>query len=284
MGHHYIPRHFLRQFAADKSQRQIWMYDLDESKARRTSITNAASENGYYSTGDEIAMANQVEWPAQEPMEKLRRIVNLELDERMRVATYVSCLINRVPAMRRLREDTLRSDLPSLLNDLSDQVLRGEESTPLSPPALSQFLSMIDDFKRGGYDGLPEDAKFMLTQKIWVSERVSALIASMAWLVLVADQKHPFICSDNPVFWFRSIGMGAKSAEITFPLSSGAALLMVHLPQGPVTQAFDVAPEVVDEINRRTAAEATRFLFAKEDGEWLKRIGEKREEGFQTFR
>ena len=284
MGHHYIPQHYLRQFSVDKKQKQIWMYDLANSRVVKLSIKNAASENGYYSAGDEIAMANQIEWPARETMEKLRRKANLELDERMRVATYVSCLVNRVPAMRRMREDKLKSDLPIFLNELTDSVLRGEEGRRLSPPALSQFLSMIDDFKRTGYGGLPEEAKFMLTQKIWVSERVSVLIASMTWLVLSTDQEHPFICSDNPVFWFRSIGMGAKSAEITLPLSSDVALLMVHMPQGPVTRAFDVAPEVVDEINRRTAAEATRFLFAKEDGEWLKQIGERREEGFQIFR
>ena len=82
MGHHYIPRYYLRQFSVNKKQRQVWMYDLDGSTPKRTSITNAANENGYYFESDEITMANQIEWPAQEPMQKLRRKIPLTSDER----------------------------------------------------------------------------------------------------------------------------------------------------------------------------------------------------------
>jgi len=260
------------------------MYDLDSSKSVRTSITNAANENGYYSTDDEIAMANQIEWPAQEPMEKLRRRSAIDLPERVRVATYVNCLINRVPAMRRQREDTLRSNLSGFLNELRERVLKGERGTRLSSSAMSQYLSLIDDYKDAGYEGLPEDLTVALTHKILVSERISVLIAGMAWVVLFTDQNHPFICSDNPVSWLRSIGMAGKSAEITLPLSSSVALLMVHLPQGPIMQTSDVAPEIVEQINRRTATEATRFLFARNGGKWLAEIAEARGKGSRTIR
>ena len=281
MGHHYIPRYYLRQFSVNKKQRQVWMYDLDGSTPKRTSITNAANENGYYFESDEIAMANQIEWPAQEPMQKLRRKIPLTSDERHRMATYINCLIARVPAMRKLREDTLDTRFPSFLDDIVDSELK---RGALSDYALSVLLLVIDGYKTTGFRGLPEEAQRILTQTPWVGERVTNLLSSMAWLILSTGQDYPFICSDNPVFWFRWLGMADKSAQITMPLSSTTALLMVHLPQGAIMQAFDVAPYVVDEINHRTAAEATRFLYARQDGEWLKKIAEERKESFQTLR
>ena len=90
MGHHYIPQHYLRQFSVDKKQKQIWMYDLANSRVKTIDWCNAASENGYYSAGDEIVDGKSDRMARPRDYGKIAyRKANLELDERMRVATYV---------------------------------------------------------------------------------------------------------------------------------------------------------------------------------------------------
>ncbi len=229
-------------------------------------------------------MNRYVEGPALQPLARLRRGDDPTPEERVRLGIYFSCLVNRAPAMRNLRISKLQSDLPGLLEKIRTDALRGSARQLLTPTGILQLNEIIDTYKSAGYDGLPRGGQRLLTEKIWVSERVTKLLVNMAWILLFTDEENPFVCSDNPVFWFRKIGMRARASEITVPLSSRVALLMVHLPQGAVTTKWNVASEVVDEVNHRTAAEASRFLYARDGGEWLKQIGEKRGEEFQTFR
>ena len=282
MGYHYIPQGYLRQFAVSESPRHIWMYDLDSAESKYVAIKRVAQQKGYYFDSDEIALARYVEAPAYGPMQKLRQRNSLTLEDRVRIAIYMSGLVNRTPAMRKLREEQLAGGLSGFLNDVSDRVLKGQEGTQLSPQALSQFLSIIDDYKKLGYSGMPEGNRRMLTHKVWVSPPVFELLANMTWFALHTDDSSPFICSDNPVFWFRDHGM--RNSQVSLPLSSRVALLMTHHPAGAAIFHEKAERHEVDEMNYRTAKVASRFLFAKQGGEWLKKIAEGRGEAFRAFR
>ena len=72
--------------------------------------------------------------------------------------------------------------------------------------------------------------------------------------------------------------MGAKSAEITGDhCRSDVALLMVHMLARPGhARHLTLRLKSSTRLTRRNERlEATRFLFAKEDGEWLKQICER---------
>src|SRR5208337_5037438 len=68
-------------------------------------------------------------------------------------------------------------------------------------------------------------------EKIWESNippnttpQVIEAIRNMTWCFLMFSGPPAFLTSDNPVFFFESIGLGNPISELTFPISSSIAL------------------------------------------------------------
>jgi hypothetical protein len=114
-----------------------------------------------------------------------------------------------------------------------------------------------------------------LPKKIWLnnippesSPRVVSVIASMTWRFLTYDQSPVFLTSDNPVFYFTSIGIGRPDSEVTLPISSNVTLWASwrsDLSEG----YFPTTKNAVKEINRRTASNTTRFVFHCKKENWI---------------
>jgi hypothetical protein len=90
----------------------------------------------------------------------------------------------------------------------------------------------------------------------------------MTWTFLTFDDRPAFLTCDNPVFYFTSIGIGNPDSEITFPISSTLTLLATW--RGDLTQDYlKTTEQVVREVNRRTAHNATKYIFHCREEYWI---------------
>ena len=79
------------------------------------------------------------------------------------------------------------------------------------------------------------------------------------------DEPNVLITGDNPVFFTDEIGLTHLDGDLSFPISSEAALHASWIP-GPAGLMFVPGSEsVAQEINRRTFCAAERFLFSSKE-------------------
>jgi hypothetical protein len=100
------------------------------------------------------------------------------------------------------------------------------------------------------------------------SPRVLAALSSMRWRFLTFDEFPAFLSSDNPLFFFTSMGIGKPESEVTFPISSHIILWAtwrLDLKEG----YFATNSQVVKELNRRTCSIAARYAFHSQREDWL---------------
>ena len=84
----------------------------------------------------------------------------------------------------------------------------------------------------------------------------------MTWRVVSASAPNAFFTGDNPVSFPYETGLLPHDGELTFPISSQAALHASWIP-GPAETMFVAGTDfAAREINRRTACAAERFLFS----------------------
>jgi hypothetical protein len=90
----------------------------------------------------------------------------------------------------------------------------------------------------------------------------------MTWHFFTAPQGHAFLTGDNPVFISEQHGLGKNVSELSFPISTNVALVASwhrELKEG----FFEATPQVVKELNRRTAHKASRCLYFSQNLEWV---------------
>ena len=101
------------------------------------------------------------------------------------------------------------------------------------------------------------------------------LLSQMTWRFFTCEKPNAFLTNDNPVFIFKHIGIGNKYSELTFPISSYITLWATwrYIDEG----YFPANNHVIKEINRRTASEATRFIYFSKNRDWVVTLANKKE-------
>ena len=80
------------------------------------------------------------------------------------------------------------------------------------------------------------------------------------------------------MFYFGCYGLGTEQSELAFPISSEIVLLGDRRSRQVNPPAYLNLPQsTVKEVNRRVASEATRFVFYKEQQEWIPVITKKKD-------
>ena len=97
---HYVPKEYLRHFAPASDPEKVWTYDTRSRAFKLLPIEAVAQSSDYYSERDERRLNQEVEKPAQEPLNKLRTGSQVTDEERRRVSVYVAVMIDRVPRGR----------------------------------------------------------------------------------------------------------------------------------------------------------------------------------------
>ena len=93
----------------------------------------------------------------------------------------------------------------------------------------------------------------------------------MNWRVFVDYDGPVFVTGDNPVSFTRDIGLGHPDAELTFPISSSAALVATWRSDRG-SGYYKADDHIIGEINRRTIKGSTRYVFFEREVSWIPKV------------
>lgn len=257
MGKHYVPQFFLQGFTRHG---RFLVFDKTKTKWFPSQPKSVANEGDLWSDEIETFVTENIENPANHAIEQLRNRLQLSPQDREALARYIAFLWKRVPANREQFNgnipevsERIRAELNLTLKTANQKAVANAYIDKLiaeRPPELWQ-ASIRTGFTRD----------------------VPGAITNMQWQVLHTDDQL-YLASDNPLFFFRSDGIGQPTSEITLPLGSRSALVGHNRSRGGPLH-IDASPCHVKEINRRTVSKAMRFIFAEEQLPWMTPFVEK---------
>jgi len=264
MRNHYLPRKYLKGFT-NSTTSKLWVY-TKEGKVFPSSTNNTAVEKGYYSDDLEQYLADEVENPANDVLEKIRSHHGISNDEKIEFARYLAAMMKRVPRGK----ERVKNLMPVVTEDVRKEMIRDIDSLTTRFPQAAQ---KTNDFKNEA-NRILDKYLHERPDHIWqdvipphqTSQTIDAL-AQMTWQFLTFD-KPAIFTSDNPVFYFEEIGIGKPESELTFPLSSHILLWATwrsDLEEG----YFPTTMQAVKESNRRVAHNATKYIYHAREESWI---------------
>ena len=256
MGQHYVPQNYLKGFSDPERPAMIWISDKSEPahRPKRLPIKAVAQRPDFYTAEAEQWLNKFVEIPAQEQLRQLAAGEHIEGVDRLIVAIYIQVMALRVPFARNVLGNMVRDGVADFVAEL--------KSDPNEvPEGMSEesFHQLLDSWQQGIHENGPSLEPM---RKPWIQRELVDRIYSMTWRVVGASAPNAFLTGDNPVSFTYETGLLHPEGELTFPISSQAALHASWVP-GPTETIFVAGTDfVAQEINRRTAHAAERFLFA----------------------
>jgi hypothetical protein len=267
MGHHYVPQYYLKGFT-ESNEDLLWAFEKGTGSKFNTQIKNMGNVTKFYSYEVEQYMANTIEGPANIVLDKIRKRHKINEDDKKIFAEYMAVMWKRVPRGR----ERLKEIAPSSAQKLSEELNRNLDILTSKEPTKAGLIERRRREIKEILDKYAEDP----SKEIWLTNippertpRFVAAIRGMKWTFLTFDEKPAFLTCDNPVFYFTGIGIGKPQSEITFPISNNITLWATwrdDLPQDYIL----TTTQTVREINRRTAHNASRYIFHCRDEYWIK--------------
>ena len=263
MGHHYLPQFYLRGFSDGNT---IWVHDRLESRTFGSQPKTVANETKMYTAELEQYLANVVEDPAKPAIERVRGRLPLTEAERGYLANYVVALWKRVPEGRTRVAERMPEVAADVRMNLHEELAAAVADNP-SLSALAEARKQQVDRITSAYQSNPQPDVWQQSLAEASSARVTDSLLSMEWRFLCSDQAQ-FITCDNPVFFFSHEGIGRPTSELTIPFSSTIAL-WANRRSMTAPPHLRATPAIVREINRRTASNATRFVYSERNEKWM---------------
>ena len=266
MGHHYLPQYYLKGFS-ETDDNMLWAYEKVSGKKFNTQIKSLANINDFYSQETEQYLANDIEGPANEVLDKIRSRHSINENDKHTFAQYMAVMWKRVP---RGKED-LKKKAPriadgiskKLNSDLDNAIAKDHQNAEL----IEKRRKEIDDIVSTYAANPPKD--------IWLENippertpRIVEALNAMTWTFWEFDQSPVFLTCDDPVFYFTSIGVGKPDSELSFPISSHIILWATWREDLPST-FIKASTQIVKEFNRRTVDNAVRYVFHAREESWI---------------
>lgn len=266
MHNHYLPQHYLRGFCSNSSG-NIWVYDKNEGRAFSANVKRVANICGFYTEDIEKYLSEVIESPANRVLDKIRCRGGLDLNDKVALSRYIAVMLKRVPEGKsRLKESApqIAADLGGALHLKLDEIA---EKDPSKKAFIQNRKAEIDEI----LSRLSQEPPAEIWHKTIPAERTPRIIeavASMTWRFYTFDESPAFLTCDNPVFFFRHMGIGRPESELSFPISSDIMLWATRrtdLPEGysPANMA------IVKEMSRRMATNTTRYAFHARKQDWI---------------
>ena len=280
MGHHYIPQYYLKGFASPGGD-MIWVYEKGGSLKFPANIKKIAQKTNYYSTEVERYLANEIEGPANSVIKKIRDRKQLTQSEKEKLAIYMVVMLKRVPQSKIRMKKTAPIVAQSLQQkwdkEISKLILENPSQTDLFEKRRAEIKANLNKYSKN----LPKDFWLELIPPERTPNSVK-VIPEMTWLFLTCEKFPAFLTCDNPVFYFQGIGVGKPESEITFPISSNIVLWATR--RSDIQEGYSpIKNQAIKEINRRTATNATRFIYHARDEDWIPRFINKQEHQLNLF-
>ena len=174
-------------------------------------------------------------------------------------------MLRRVPHHKDLVGQWLDENAESYFNALDMQIRNMLESYPDKKQIMDKRLAELETIRR---------EKRIKPEHVWFNLLTSDTLPNVSWALenmtwqFLTTKEDSFITSDNPVFFFREIGVGRINSEVTFPVSRRIALWLTW--QDKSCEGFRLAKDqFINEINRRTASAATKYVFFSSGKHWI---------------
>lgn len=262
---HYVPKKYLKGFT-NIATGKLWAYSKEGNKFP-CNVDNAAKINRYYPESTEGFLADQIENPANHILEKIRSQHRITEEDKKIFSEYLVVLIKRVPRGKERAKDLM----PSAVKDFRKVIDRDfnivSTQYPQKEIAAKRYQSTVHQVLDKYLNEFPDHIWLDTLPPEYTPQTVSAL-TNMTWRFLTYEQAPAFLTSDNPVFYFEGIGIGKPESELSFPVSSSVALWASwrsDLREG----YFPTTLKAVKELNRRTACNATDYLYHAREEDWI---------------
>ncbi len=264
MGHHYVPKFYLRGF---ESEGTIWTFDKKSGNAFPSQAKSIANETDLYSDELESYLANTIEEPAKPVLLKIRAREPLTESDRVALARYIVALWKRVPKARQRAIDRMPEVATEVQENLNSELESLAELDPNKRAQVEELKQRVAEIIARHISAPPPSAWHHSIQSE-SGPRILEATLSMNWSFLISE-KNQFLSGDNPVFFFEHEGIGKPTSEITLPFSSTVAL-WASRGAAPNGRYLSAQPSAVKEINRRTAYNSVRFVYASRNEAWIK--------------
>lgn len=215
-------------------------------------------------------MANEIEAPANAVLDKIRNHQPITQSEKGVLSAYMVVMLQRVPKGLARAKAAFPKVLEKVFDNLEKEIQRLITEHPSKKNILQDRLQELPSLKSEYESDFPMEVWYQAI-KPDALPCLRVILPAMTWLFLTADKRQPFLTSDNPVFFFESLGIGRAESEVTFPISSTIALWATwrkDLREGYIS-AKDAA---IRQINGRTARTATKYAYYSEETQWVVKL------------
>jgi hypothetical protein len=274
MGNHYVPQYYLRGFSVEPASELIWVYRKGTSDIFKTAIHNIAQENNFYPEEMETYLANKIEGPANTVLQKVRDLELLTLNDKEILSKYMMVLWKRVPQHKNLLKEKAPEIMGPVFDRIDKELVELGEKYPTKKDLVEKHRKELQELRISKESDLLHD--------IWLANmppdkapRTLEVLSQMTWRFFTTGNDGYFITSDNPLFFFRWMGIGKEHSEVTFPITQNIALWTtwrIDLNEG----YFSSRPQVIKEINRRTASIANEYLYSPRSETWISTLANKK--------
>lgn len=193
----------------------------------------------------------------------------------MALATYMAVMLKRVQR----RRDWADGMWPEFIREFEqgskvlEQLDAYEKNTsPSDTKRLAniarmraEYTGLIDQYKSA--DSIP---RHILLPILTGQSKIPPALNDMTWRLLVCDKGDFFLTSDNPLWFDEQQGIGSQRLEVSFPVSSDAVLVISR--KAVAEGVFGAGRLVVEEVNRRSATRATRYLYGRQPEAWVVKL------------
>ncbi|MEN5206679.1 DUF4238 domain-containing protein [Stenotrophomonas terrae] len=267
MGDHYLPQHYLKGFAVND---RLWVHDLEMRKSRPGQPKSEANVNGLWPSELERHLAEQIEGPAQDIIDRIRHRQPVAYSEKKVLATYLLTMWKRVPAGK----ERVAKNIPIVAKGTRARLhARFDLAATFTPElrAEAEAAKQLTDEILDRYIAHPPDHFWHHSVREESTPRMMGALLDMTWTFLVSDSDL-FLTCDDPLFFFTRTGISGPAAELSIPLSSTITLLAHR--QGEQRKQFrEVRASTVVQLNRRTACNARRFMYSESATPWALKLG-----------
>lgn len=289
---HYVPRFYLEEFADPEKSTNIWVYQKGEEEPRSQGIKGTAAETHYYAfEGPEGEKDQRLEQAVLGTHESMAApVIRRWLKERRPAATEDDLrALTPFLATLHVRSPRMREDSGEMFATMARQMAKESVSDESKAaeflrehPDLNCNLDQLREAVEAAQD--PNRIKINVNRNLLIclpfliTNDIAPFIAGRIASLLIAPNEIDFVTSDSPLSVFRldadgtalvGVGIGQPRADLTLPLSPRLAL---RLSLSEIRPRRHLSVAETREINRRTACQAARYVYAHRRSKRIERL------------
>ena len=265
MRDHYIPQYYLRGFTSPNDM--VWVYEKGGTLKFHPPVKNIGLKTNYYCPEVEEYLANQIETPANAVIKKIRNRTKITKADKEKLAIYMVVMLKRVPQskiwVKQMAPGVARKLQNELDKEISESIKKDLSRTEFLENRKNEIRANLKKYEKNP----PKDFWVSLIPPERTPNAVNVL-HQMTWHFLTYNEDPVFLACDNPVFYFTWMGIGKPESEVTFPISSNI-VLWATWRKDLAENYSEIKKQAIREINRRTALNATRFVYHAKDEYWI---------------